>query len=172
MVIMCACVNETAQDVFVTPVTLDTETSEYLYKPGTYTGTAQGYSGEITVSVKVNESQILSISIDSYSDNNYQKQIVTKVLVEEEEDSTSEESTEESSEESSAENKDERDEPQYKEVISYQTVEVYGMMDSVINEVISTQSLDVSLDFMTGATVSCSALLSAIQNALSSAMLK
>lgn len=149
--LLTGCLNKEAKDVFVTPIQSDTETTKFLYTPGTYRGTASGYNGPIEVEVTVSDSKIKSIEIISSSESNYIP----------ESDPTVTEEPDPSDETDPTENPS--DEPTSEEV------EVVGALDGMINEILLQQSTQI--DTVSGATVSCKALLEAIQRALTEAAL-
>lgn len=172
--LLAGCLNQTAKDVFVTPVTPDEEETSYLYSPGTYTGEAEGYSGVIRVSVTVTDSLITEIQILSILDQDYTASASqqesgadgTSGTATENQDSGNAgvaEGTGSNAEEQTGEARPDK-EP---EVISVQ-----GIVDSLRGMVISRQSTALEADLYTGATVSGAAFLKAVQNALDKAMLQ
>ena len=166
MLCLGGCMNETAKDVFVTPVRPDATTTSFLYTPGSYTGTGQGYNGPIEVRITVNEANIISIDLVSHNEANYILQKEMMVPVEEgEEESTDEKPVDEDPSGQPAG-------PKMKTVIVEEPVEVIGRMDTAINEILANQTTNLEMDLYTGATVTVRGLLEAITNASSDASLR
>lgn len=64
MALLAALLLSSCKPAAPSPSPSPTTGGEGLYKPGTYTASAQGYAGEITVEVTVDESKITELSID------------------------------------------------------------------------------------------------------------
>ncbi|MBQ1386930.1 MAG: FMN-binding protein [Erysipelotrichales bacterium] len=164
MIFLGGCMNQAVKDVFVTPVHPDINTTSYLYTPGSYTGTGQGYNGPITVKITVNEANIIAIDILESAEANYTKEI--EVLVPVEEGETPEQPV------TGEEEPVEEGGPKMRTEIQYEDVEVIGKMDTVINEILANQSTSMDADLYTGATVTVQGLLEAITNAATEASLR
>lgn len=158
VLLLAGCLNTEAKDVYVEPVTKTADTTKFIYNPGTYEGTGTGYNGTIKVSVTVSESQIKDIVIEQSSEANY---ILVK-QVETNENTNQDPTTDENNPGSDAD---------ATVATTETTIEVVGALDSIVSTILSQQSLTVSSDLMTSATVSGNALIDAIRKALNEATL-